>query len=121
MSCRSPARESRWRTTSPEDTSIGAVPLNEANAAADRKRRNRADAGEDLPCVEGSDSAELCQRGAGFLDRGGDGAAGCGDAPVQATYLADQLGRHANPRSQLRRHVHGLYAIGAQTSSQWSA
>jgi len=27
LSWRSPARDSRWRTTSPEDTSIGAVPV----------------------------------------------------------------------------------------------
>ena len=36
--CRFPARESRWRTWSPEEASIGAVPFQEAKCALLGKR-----------------------------------------------------------------------------------
>ncbi len=38
MICRLPARDSRWRTCSPEDASIGAVPFHDAKCALDGKR-----------------------------------------------------------------------------------
>ena len=38
LSCRSPPRFSRWRTTRPEDASMGAAPASIANAASERSR-----------------------------------------------------------------------------------
>ncbi len=59
LSCRLPARLSRWRSLLPDQTGVGAVPLWRANACWDLKRSMPADFADELRSCERSDTMDL--------------------------------------------------------------
>jgi hypothetical protein len=90
--CRFPARDKRWRTWSPEEASIGAVPFQEAKMPPIREPGDAAGL-DQQPCGAGrADPLQGHQRGAGGLEGGGQLLAGGLLALMDTFQVGDQLG-----------------------------
>jgi len=95
--CRFPPRESRWRTCSPEEASIGAVPFQEAKWALDGKRVMSPRLDQQPGGGRGADPVQGGQRGAGCLKQLPQLLV-CGLlALVDEFQVADQLRGHPVP------------------------
>ena len=67
--CRFPARESRWRTWSPEDASIGAVPVQDPKWRAVGEPGDVPDLDQQPGRPGGADAVQVHQAGPGRRDQ----------------------------------------------------
>ena len=103
--CRLPARDSRWRTWSPEEASIGAVPFQEAKCALVGEPGHVTDLDQQPGGAGGTDPVQGGQRGAGGLEQFVQFLVGGLLALVDAFQVADQLG--GDPAAGLARGIAG--------------
>jgi hypothetical protein len=120
LSWRLPARESRWRTTSPEDTSMGAV-LVAGERGGRAEATNITDVAEELAGGQRAETMQLGQGGAGRADGHLDIIGGLGDPAIELAHLADQIHRQGTQRlgggvagSHAAQKLDGM--IGAQVA-----
>jgi len=93
--CRFPARESRWRTWSPEEASIGAVPFPGGEVRAVGEPGDVADLDQQPGRTGGSDAVHVHECGAGGGDQLFQLGVGGLLALVDPFQVADQLRGHA--------------------------
>ncbi len=74
---------------------MGAVPVQVANASAERKRVDITHAGHDLGGVEDPDTVKLRQGGPDDLDGGIDVGGGFGNPTVECADLGDKVSGQA--------------------------
>src|SRR5665647_2007091 len=93
--CRFPARESRWRTWSPEEASMGAVPVQDAKWALFGEPGDVPDLDQQPGRPGGADAGQVQQVGAGGPDEVGELFVGCLLALVGPLEVGDQFGGDA--------------------------
>src|SRR5271163_4495561 len=127
LSWRLPARESRWRTTSPEDTSMGAV-LVAGERGGRAEATNITDVAEELAGGQRAETMQLGQGGAGRADGHLDIIGGLGDPAIELAHLADQIHRQGTQRlgggvarrAKVRRHDRRSGGVWHQPELAWS-
>src|ERR1700755_1352272 len=101
--CRFPPRESRCRTWSPDEASIGAVPVQDAKLVAVGEPGDVADLDQESGSALGADAVQVEQPGAGLAYELGELLVGCLLAGIDPLEVTDQLGR--DPSASLAGHV----------------
>src|SRR5437870_4829243 len=89
--CRLPARERRWRTWSPEEASMGAVPFQDAKWALVGKRVMSATSTSSRAAPDGPMPGQVQQAGAGGGEQVGEFLVGGLLALVDPLEVCDQL------------------------------
>src|SRR2546423_9674716 len=95
--CRLPARESRWRTWSPEDASMGAVPFQDAKWPPVRETNDRADLDQQSRGAGRADAVQVHQRGAAGGDQFLEFFVGLLGTLVDPLEVSNQLRGHPAP------------------------
>jgi len=102
LSCRLPPRLSRWRIVSPDDAAIGAVPANDAYAAALRNRVGSAGDRQDRRGAGAADPDDVGQGGAVLVEHPGDVGVQRRDRAVDGAQLGEQS-THDQPAADADR------------------